>query len=248
MEQYGDRLPREISQRIAPPIADTTALQALPADQRVDGRIIVKLDDDTVWLFDAASSAGASSTVIVPDAGTGRWLKLAVSDGVSASDLASTANAKGASLIGIEDSAAALAAATVEAALAELAALRVQKKTVTVGHADLTAAATSEAINIGTALPANARIWGREIRLATAFSGGGAGAVSVDIGGTDADAVVDGESVFTGATTAKAGTSGINPFGKLGGQQLTATFISDVNVADLTAGSVVIDVLYVVLP
>ena len=96
-------------------------------------------------------------------------------------------------------------------------------------------------------MPANARIVGREIRLATAFSGGGAAAVSVDIGGTDADAIVDGEDLFTGATTAKAGTSGINPFGKLGSQQLTATFISDVNVADLTAGSVVIDVLYVVL-
>lgn len=129
----------------------------------------------------------------------------------------------------------------------DIAAFDIKKLSLTVGHADLIAAATSQVINIGSAaLPSGAFIVGRTIALATAFSGGGAGAVSVDIGGTDADAIVDGESIFTGATTAKAGTSGINPFGALGGQQLTATFISDVNVADLTAGSVTITVLYVV--
>jgi hypothetical protein len=122
-----------------------------------------------------------------------------------------------------------------------------RKLTLTVGHADLTAAALTQTINIGsTALPSGAVILGRTIVLATAFSGGGAGAVSVDIGGTDADCIVDGESIFTGATTAKAGTSGIDPFGALGGQQLTATFISDVNVVLLTAGSVTITVTYAV--
>lgn len=129
----------------------------------------------------------------------------------------------------------------------KIAGYDIQKVSLTVGHADLTAAATSQVVNIGSAaLPSGAYIVGRTIALATAFSGGGAGAVSVDIGGTDADAIVDGESLFTGATTAKAGTSGINPNGALGGQQITATFISDVNVVLLTAGSVTIDVLYVV--
>lgn len=128
-----------------------------------------------------------------------------------------------------------------------IAAYDIRKVTLTVGHADLTAAATSQVINIGSAaLPSGAYVVGRTITLATAFSGGGSSAASVDIGGTDADCIVDGESIFTGATTAKAGTSGIDPFGALGGQQLTATFISDVNVALLDAGSATITVLYVV--
>lgn len=122
-----------------------------------------------------------------------------------------------------------------------------RKLTLTVGHADLTAAALTQTINIGSAaLPSGAVIVGRSIVLGTAFSGGGSSAASVDIGGTDADCIVDGESIFTGATTAKAGTSGINPNGLLGGQQLTATFISDVNVALLDAGAVTIHVFYVV--
>ncbi len=128
----------------------------------------------------------------------------------------------------------------------QIAGYDIKKISTTIGHADLTAAATSEVVNLGDALPTGAYVVGRTIALATAFSGGGAGAVSVDIGGTDADAIVDGESIFTGATTAKAGTSGINPFGALGGQQLTATFISDVNVSLLTAGAVTIDILYVI--
>lgn len=127
------------------------------------------------------------------------------------------------------------------------ASLPVQKRTVRIQHSDLTDADGSQTINIGAALPANARVVSREIRLATAFSGGGAGAVTVAIGGTDADGIVSATSVFTGAPAAQAGTSGINPEGKLGGEQLTATVAADVNVADLTAGDMTIDVLFVVL-
>ena len=123
----------------------------------------------------------------------------------------------------------------------------IKKISLTVGHADLTAAATSQVINIGAALPVGAYIVGRTLRLATAFSGGSVSAMVVDIGGTDADAIVDGESIFTGATSAKAGTSGIDPFGALGGQQLTATFIATGdNVVNLSAGSLTIDILYAV--
>lgn len=129
----------------------------------------------------------------------------------------------------------------------KIAGFDIKKISTTIGHADLTASATSQAIDLGDALPSGAYIIGRTITLATAFSGGSVSALVVDIGGTDADAIVDGESVFTGATTAKAGTSGINPFGALGGQQLTATFIAtDDNVVNLTAGSVTIDILYVI--
>ena len=122
-----------------------------------------------------------------------------------------------------------------------------KKLSVTIGHADLTAAATSQVLPLGSALPAGAYILGRTLRLATAFSGGSVSALVVDIGGTDADCIVDGESVYTGATAAKAGTSGIDPNGALGGQQLTATFIATGdNVVNLSAGSLTIDILYAV--
>lgn len=126
-----------------------------------------------------------------------------------------------------------------------------QKKTVTVGHADLTAAATSQAVNIGTALPANARIIGVDMRSLTAFSGGSAGAVTVDIGSSgDVDALVDGANLFAAAVDGGPASmpAGIRPTKTYASAtQLIATFIADVNVADLTAGSVVIDVLYMVL-
>lgn len=128
----------------------------------------------------------------------------------------------------------------------EMAQHRVRVLSTTIGHADLTASATSQAINLGDALPSGAYVIGHTMILTTAFSGGNATAVAVDIGGTDADAIVDGADVFTGAAAAKAGTAGINPTGKFGGQQLTATFVSDVNVVALTAGSLTIDILFVV--
>lgn len=128
----------------------------------------------------------------------------------------------------------------------DMAQHRVVLLSTTIGHADLTASAVSQAINLGSALPTGAYVIGHTMTLTTAFSGGSAGSVTVDIGGTDADAIVDGADVFTGAASPKAGTAGINPTGKFSGQQLTATFVSDVNVVALTAGSLTIDILYCV--
>ncbi len=123
--------------------------------------------------------------------------------------------------------------------------IKPNKLSITIGHADLTAAATSQAINIGSPLPPDAVILGREIRLATAFSGGTVSACTVSIGGTSATAIVNAESIFTGATTAKKGTDGANPFGRLGGQQLTATITTTGdNVVNLSAGSMTIDIYY----
>lgn len=126
------------------------------------------------------------------------------------------------------------------------------KRTVTVGHADLTASAMSEAINIGATLPANARILSTDIRALTPFSGGGAAAVTVDVGTSgDVDALVDGSNLFAAAVDGGPSTmpTGIRPNKTFvsSGAQLIATFISDVNVADLDAGSVTIDVTYYVL-
>jgi hypothetical protein len=129
---------------------------------------------------------------------------------------------------------------------------RLQKRTVTVGHAQLTDAVNghAQAIAIGTALPANARIVGRELSGLTEFAGGSVSACTLSIGGTDVDAIVAAQDVFTGAgVVAKAGTSGVNPTGNLGGQQLYATFTPDAEHAldALTAGAVTITVLFAVL-
>lgn len=66
---------QDLGGRINLAVADATALQAVSATVRTNGMVCVKLDDDTVWTFDSASSASASNWVIVPSAGTGRWLR-----------------------------------------------------------------------------------------------------------------------------------------------------------------------------
>ncbi len=68
-----------IDQYIGAPVADAAALQAIAAANRFNGQIRVKLDDDTIWTFDSGSSASTSDWVIVPSAGTGRWLRNHVS-------------------------------------------------------------------------------------------------------------------------------------------------------------------------
>lgn len=74
---YGDTAAREVSKRVAKPVASTTVLAAVPARSRTHGQLCVTLDTFTLWVFDANDSATAgSSTVIVPGAGAGRWKKL----------------------------------------------------------------------------------------------------------------------------------------------------------------------------
>lgn len=132
------------------------------------------------------------------------------------------------------------------------AGVSLQKRTVTIGHADLTDADTSETENIGAALPANARILGVSLHTVTAFSGGGTGSLTVDIGSAgDIDAIIDGADLFAAVVDGQAATRplGIAP-NKLfaaGGAQLTATFVTDTTLAAFTAGAVTIDVLFAVL-
>jgi hypothetical protein len=139
-----------------------------------------------------------------------------------------------------------------DAALDSLEAGVLQKRTVTVTHADLTDAVNGEAqaIPIGAVLPANARIVGSELTGLTEFSGGSVSACTLSVGGTNTTAIVNAQSVFTGAgTAAKRGTVGGNPNGNLGGQQLVATFTPDAGhtLDALTAGAVTITVLFQVL-
>lgn len=141
-----------------------------------------------------------------------------------------------------------LATAAVDAADAV-----VEKRTVTVGHADLTDADTSQTVNIGAVLPANARILGVSVHTVTAFSGGSVSALALDIGTSgDVDAIVDGAALHSAAVDGQVATlpSGIAP-NKLfasAGAQLIATFVSTGdNLVNLTAGACTIDVLYTVL-
>lgn len=125
----------------------------------------------------------------------------------------------------------------------------VQKRTVTIGHADLTDADGEQAINIGAVLPANAQILAVAVALATPFTGGGAGSVLLDIGTSgDPDAIVANCDLFAAAVDGQASTmpSGIAPFKRFvsAGAQLLATIAADVDVADLTAGAATITVLF----
>ncbi len=64
---------------VSPPHADSTALSASLAKNRVDAMLTVKVDDYTLWVWKAGSSTGASATVIAPTdvgIGVGRWVKL----------------------------------------------------------------------------------------------------------------------------------------------------------------------------
>lgn len=108
----------DLGARIALAFANAAAQTAYPATARANGQIVALLDDYSVWQFDAASAAGASDYVRVPDAGTGRWLRKIP----TLAELASVANAKGASLLGVEDAAAILVATTQEGVNAELRA------------------------------------------------------------------------------------------------------------------------------
>ena len=105
--------------RINTTYANAAAITAISPNNRQDGDPAFNADTGVGYHFDASAVAGG----LTPDLGTGRWIADAtVAGAVAATDLASTANALGASLVGVEDSATQLTATTVEAALAELAA------------------------------------------------------------------------------------------------------------------------------
>jgi hypothetical protein len=128
----------------------------------------------------------------------------------------------------------------------------VQKKTVTITEATLTAAVNgqAQAVNVGTALPTNAVVIAHEVNVATLFSGGSATAVKMDLGGTSTTAIVNQLDVFTGAATgALSPRTGAHAQGKFSAEQLVATFTPDAGhtLAGLTAGSLTITVWYVVL-
>lgn len=102
--------------RINSTYANAAAIQAISPNERQDGDPAFNADTSVGYHFDADASVGG----LAPDVGTGRWIADAtVAGAVAATDLASTANAKGASLVGVE-AITGMVAAQVQAALAEL--------------------------------------------------------------------------------------------------------------------------------
>ena len=126
----------------------------------------------------------------------------------------------------------------------------VQKVTATIGFAQLTAAALTMSLPLGALLPANARIISRELRLATPFTGGTIASMACSVGLAGGSEIVTAANVFTGAPGAQRGVDGVDPFELFPtGGQLTVTFTSTVaNVNAATAGSLVVDVMYIVAP
>ena len=231
--------------------ASLALIRAIAPNDRQDGDPAFCSATGVQFHFDADSSAGASSTVLVPDLGGGRWIADAsIAGAVLSTALASTANGEGAALVGVEDAAGLYAGNDLEEVLIELRG----KRTVTVGHADLTEATnnTGQAINIGAVLPADARIVSVDMRALTVFTGGSVSAVTCDVGTSgDVDALIDGADLQTTAVDGGPATmpAGIRPNKTFvsGGAQLLATFYPDSGHAllALAAGSVVIDVFFV---
>lgn len=160
-------------------------------------------------------------------------------------------NAAGALSIGAANATSIIMGAPVEFDSAQAGSI--QKRTLTIGHADLTDADGEQALSIGAALPANAMILAVNVALTTPFAGGGATSVLLDIGTSgDADAIVANCDLFAAAINGMASSlpAGIAPF-KLftaAGAQLLATIAADVNVAALNAGAATITILFTVVP
>lgn len=248
------------TQRLSPSALINSAFDDVAGIQ-ANGGLLIASSDTTI----AAAAAIAQQLVVRGNINEAAGVMLAAATKSAAGDdlvsnLASTATGKGASTIGIFDDAALFTATDVEGALAEVkviadAAVGVAKRTVTVGHADLTDAVNGEAqsINIGATLPANARIAYCDVRALTPFSGGSASAVSLMVGTSgDLDAIIASSDLFAAAVDGGPSTlvRGIRPnklFATIGAQ-LLATFTPDGGhtLLGLTAGSVIVDVFYFV--
>lgn len=133
------------------------------------------------------------------------------------------------------------------------------KRTITVAfdHASLAASSTNgDAVSlaIGAVLPANARIDGIAMKLATPFTGGSASAVTASVGtSADTDAIVSSSNVLAAAVDGQASTlvfgCAPNKHFSSAGAQLLLTLTPDVGhaLSNLTAGSLTCDVTYKVL-
>ena len=135
----------------------------------------------------------------------------------------------------------------------EDAAGAIQKKSVTIAAADIAAlgAVMSGAINIGTVLPASARLLGCQVNVGTKVQNAGdTDTTTVDIGvAGQTDAAAKSVTLKTTGLKGMPPTSSATGFvgENLGAAQLIATLTSSVNLSTITAGAVTIEVFYFVL-
>ena len=129
----------------------------------------------------------------------------------------------------------------------------------TITFADFTESSnnTPETVNLTEKLPAKAIVLQRWLTLNTEFSGGGLSTCTADLGwSADADGWYDGENVFTGAT---AGIKAVpsTPGARIAGsacdvddaiRTVGLKLIPDAghNLAAMTAGSISVNVIYVI--
>lgn len=123
------------------------------------------------------------------------------------------------------------------------AGITIAKRTVTVAEASLSG--TSQAVNIGTALPANAIVLAHEIVVNTQGVLAG-NDLTITIGGTTANAIVASTDLDALAVGKYQGTLGTHPKGSFSSEQLVATFAAS-DLASLSAGNWTINVWYSVL-
>lgn len=115
--------------------------------------------------------------------------------------------------------------------------------------ATIQAQTSGTAFNIGSVLPANARVLRHEVDVVTTVTGGTLSAVHITLqGGSDSAGSIQGSTdVFTaGGYLTVAGS---NDYATRGGQQLKATLTSASDtLANATAGSLVVNIYYAVVP
>lgn len=80
LKEYGDQLAQELTRSFGGKYASTAALTAVPASKRVDGMLCLVTANYSLWVFESASVTGASATVLAPDAGSGRWHRIALAE------------------------------------------------------------------------------------------------------------------------------------------------------------------------
>lgn len=121
----------------------------------------------------------------------------------------------------------------------------------TIGHAALTDADSSQTFPFPEALPENACVVGYDARVTEGFTDGAAGTFTADLGIIgDVDQIADGLALGTIANLGNA--PGVRPTGRYGGTDpetpvvLQATMLGSVNVVNASAGSVTFEVFFIV--
>lgn len=143
----------------------------------------------------------------------------------------------------VADAAEAIFDGTTTTTAAELTASSMQVATLTVGFADLTAAALEQTLNFASALPDTAVVLGSYIDVTATFTDGAAGTFTADVGLAGGDTILNGADITTSVDKV-ASPVGATPRGFYGGGTLTVKVIGSVNVDTATTGAMTVKVMY----